>query len=106
MCDQGHTLLFESKKCEIRKEGSGKLVVTTIRTPNNLYILNEIGNEGCYLGKENESWIWHRKMGHMKFNNLIKISRKELVREMLKFQSQPIICASTIYMENKQELSP
>jgi hypothetical protein len=84
MCDQGHTLLFDSKKCEIRKEGLGKLVATTMRTPNNIYILNEIGKERCFLGKENESWIWHKRMGHMNFDNLVKISRKEAVREMPK----------------------
>jgi hypothetical protein len=32
MCDQGHRLVFDSKTCEIRKEKSGKLVATTIRT--------------------------------------------------------------------------
>jgi hypothetical protein len=42
MCDQGHTLQFTSKKCEIRKEGSGKFKATTIRSLNNIYVLNEI----------------------------------------------------------------
>jgi hypothetical protein len=82
MCDQGHTLQFDSEKCEIRKEGSGRLVATTIRTLNNIYVLNEIGKESCCLGKENESWLWHRRMGHMHFDNLVKINRKEAVREM------------------------
>jgi hypothetical protein len=82
MCDQGHTLLFDSDKCQIRKEGSGKLVATTVRTPNNIYVLNEIGKERCCLGKENESWLWHRRMGHMNFENLVKVSRKEAVREI------------------------
>jgi hypothetical protein len=76
MCDQGHRLIFDSEKCEIRKEGSGKLVATTVRTPNNIYILNEIGKERCCLGRENESWLWHRRMGHMNFDNLVKISKK------------------------------
>jgi hypothetical protein len=57
MCDQGHKLLFDSEKCEIRKEESCKLVATTIITPNNIYVLNEIGKEICFLGKENESWF-------------------------------------------------
>lgn len=35
MYDQGHMLLFESKKCEIRKKKSNRLVETTSRTPNN-----------------------------------------------------------------------
>ena len=38
MCDQGHILIFNSKECEIREEGSDILVATTTRTPNNTYI--------------------------------------------------------------------
>jgi hypothetical protein len=38
MCDQEHKILFDSEKCEIRKEGSRKLVVTTRRTTNNIYM--------------------------------------------------------------------
>jgi hypothetical protein len=43
MCDQGHILQFDLEKCEIRKEGSCKLVATMIRTPKKVYVLNEIG---------------------------------------------------------------
>jgi hypothetical protein len=35
-------------------EGSEKLVGTTARTSNNIYVLSEIGNEKCCLGKEDE----------------------------------------------------
>jgi hypothetical protein len=42
MCDQGHTLLFNSNKCEIRKEGSSRFVEKIIKTSNNIYILNDI----------------------------------------------------------------
>lgn len=76
MCDQGHTLTFNSKECEIRKEKSRRIVATVTRTPNNIYILNEIGKESCCLGKEDESWLWHRRMGHVHFENLIKINNK------------------------------
>jgi transposase InsO family protein len=82
MCDQGHKVTFDSQKCEIRKEGSGKLVGTAARTSNNIYVLSEIGNEKCCLGKEDESWLWHRRMGHMHFDNLVKVSKREAVREM------------------------
>jgi transposase InsO family protein len=82
MCDQGHKVTFDSQKCEIRKEGSGKLVATAARTSSNIYVLSEIGNEKCCLGKEDESWLWHRRMGHMHFDNLVKVSKREAVREM------------------------
>jgi hypothetical protein len=63
MCDQGHKVTFDSQKCEIRREGSGKLVSTTVRTSNNIYMLSEIGNEKCCLRKEikfgygTEEWV-------------------------------------------------
>jgi hypothetical protein len=83
MCDQGHKLTFDSEKCEIRKERSGKLVDIAARTSNNIYVLIEIGNEKCCLGKEDESWLWHRRMGHMHFDNLVKVNKREAVGEML-----------------------
>jgi hypothetical protein len=77
MCEQGHKVTFDSEKCEIRKEGSGKLVTTAARTSSNIYVLSEIGNEKCYLGKEDESWLWHRRMGHMNFDNLVKVNKEK-----------------------------
>jgi hypothetical protein len=100
MCDQEHMLVFYSKKCEIRKEESRKLVTTTIRTPRNIYVLNDIGNEICFLGKDDESWLWHKRMGHINFDNLVKVRKKEAVREMHEISSQKIFYASIIYREN------
>jgi hypothetical protein len=82
ICDQGHKVTFDSQKCEIRREGSGKLVGIVARTSNNIYVLSEIGNEKCFLGKEYESWLWHRRMRHMHFDNLVKVSKIEAFKEM------------------------
>jgi hypothetical protein len=82
MCDQGHNVTFDSQKCEIRKEGSWKLVATAARTSSKIYVLREIGNEKCCLGKEDEIWLWKRRMGHMHFYNLVKFSKREAVREI------------------------
>jgi hypothetical protein len=60
MCDQGHKVTFYSQKCEIRKEGSRKLIAITVRTSSNIYVLCETGNEKCCLGKEDESWLWNK----------------------------------------------
>jgi hypothetical protein len=82
MCDGGLKITFGSQKCEIRKEGSRKLVATAAGNSSNIYVLSEIGNEKCCLGKEDESWLWHRRMGHTHFDNLAKFSKREAVREM------------------------
>jgi len=60
MCDQGHKIVFDSHKCDIRKEYLGRVVATFMRTPSNIYILSGIGKGKCGLGKEDEVWLWHR----------------------------------------------
>jgi hypothetical protein len=46
-CDRGHILIFYSKKCEIREEGSRKLGVIAPRTSSNVYILDIEEEEEC-----------------------------------------------------------
>jgi hypothetical protein len=59
-------------------------VAKATRTPNNIYILNEIKEEVCCVGKEDESWLWHVRMGHIHIDNLVNINKKQYVREMSK----------------------
>ena len=59
MCDQGHTILFNSTKCEIRKGRYGEIVAIASRSPNNIYVLDE-ETKACLLAKEDESWLWHK----------------------------------------------
>jgi hypothetical protein len=40
ICDQGYTLTFDSRKCKIRENNSGRLVATATRRLNNIYILD------------------------------------------------------------------
>jgi hypothetical protein len=40
MCDQGYTLMFDSRKCKIKENNSGILVSTATRISNNIYILD------------------------------------------------------------------
>ena len=82
MCDQVHKITFNSQKWKIRKEGSGKSSATNARTSRNIYVLSEIGNEKCFLGNEDEIWIWHRIVGHIHFDNLVKVRKSEAVREI------------------------
>jgi hypothetical protein len=56
------------------------LIVVGVRTSSNIYVLSEIGNEKCFLGKEDESWLWNKRMGHIHFDNLVKVSKREAVR--------------------------
>ena len=70
--DQGHICIFDSKKCEIKRKDSRKLVGTAVRTPSNVYILEN--EEKCYMIQVDESFLWKRRMGHLNFENLVRIS--------------------------------
>ena len=53
-----------------------------MRNTNNVYTLE---NENqCYLSMVEESWLWHRRLGHLGFYNLAKISTKEALRDLPK----------------------
>ena len=58
------------------------MIAIAARTSSNIYVLSEIGNEKCFLGKEDESWLWHRRMCHIHFYKLVKVNKREEVREM------------------------
>jgi hypothetical protein len=75
-----------------------------VRTSSNIYVLTEIGNEKCSLGKEYEIWLWHRIMGHIHFDNLVKVSKREADREIPRSRNQPTLYASIFNKENKQIL--
>jgi hypothetical protein len=102
MCDKGHKFTFNSQKCEIRKEGSGKLIATVARTSNNIYVLSEIKNEKCFLGKEDESLIWNKIMSHIHFHNLVKVSEGRHLEKFPGSRNQPILYASIVNKESKQ----
>jgi hypothetical protein len=97
ICDQGHKVTFDSQKCEIKREGSGKLVSTTAITSNNIYVLSEIRNE--------KRCLWHRRMGHMHFDNLVKVSKREAVKEIpqhfMQSRNQPTLYENIVNKESK-----
>ena len=56
MCDQGHTILFNSTKCEIRKGVYGEIVATASQAPNDIYVLDE-ATKACLIVKEDDTII-------------------------------------------------
>ena len=60
------------------------MVKTTIKNPNNVYILNKIGREVCCVGHTNEIWLWNKRMGHLSFDNLVKVNNNHAVRGLPK----------------------
>jgi hypothetical protein len=91
-CDQGHILTFDSQKCEIRNKDTRKIVTFAPRTSSKVYILNIDKEEKCCLIQVDESWLWHKRLGHLIFDKFIKSNKKETFRDLPKIikPSDPI----------------
>jgi hypothetical protein len=66
MCDQGYTLMFDSRRWKVQEEGLERLVATTTRRLSNIYILyQEKRNkfeDTCKILKEKKMRRSKRKM--------------------------------------------
>lgn len=82
MHDQGYNLEFNSKGCDLRKAGSRKLVTNANGTLINVYFLDELKEEKCCMVQADKNQLWNRMMGHIKFDNLVKLSKTQEVRDM------------------------
>ena len=45
-----------------------------MRNPRNVYIIEY--EEQCYMSQIDERLLWHRRLGHLNFDNLVKVSNK------------------------------
>ena len=68
---------------------------------NNVYII-DMYNLDCktkYLNTFNEdSWLWHRRLGHASFDHLSRINSKELVKGIpcLKFEKTAFVVRANL----------
>jgi len=93
ICDQGHNVVFSTKDCEIRNSTSRELVAKEVRTLDNIYILRKIHEDKYYLSQTDESWLWHKRLGHISFDNLINIRKIIAVRDIPKmFKLDQAVC--------------
>ena len=68
---------------------------------NNVYVLDldDVSSSGakCLIAKNEDSWLWHRRLSHVHFDLLNKIVSKDLVVRLCNI---PIfLCMSFIYNE-------
>ena len=67
---------FKDGKCNLMKDDE---IILKSELKNKLYYLNiNLKNESTYLTNEQENSIWHQRMGHLNYNDLISIKELNL----------------------------
>ena len=60
-------------------DDKGKLVGLGNQTKGNLFYL-ELGECSCFIAQIEESWLWHKRLCHVNFDNMVKIRKFKKVR--------------------------
>jgi len=80
--------LSTKTKCIVKIEDGNSFF--TARQHNNLYEIDLLclskQNVTCFLSREDERWIWHKKLGHVNLKHISKLSKNDLVKGL------PMIC--------------
>ena len=72
MCDNGHVVEFHEHACHI-KNLQGITVLTGSRIGNTYKMnwKNKTPNSICMIAQNDQSWLWHKKLNHLNFKQLI-----------------------------------
>ena len=83
LCDKGFHVSFENDLCLISDFQSKKIIFKGKRR-NNVYelYLDELPsfNEKCLIVSNEIQWLWHKRLGHVNFKIISKLSKNDLVR--------------------------
>ena len=60
-------------------DGKGNLVGSGKKMKGNIFYL-DLSKSSCFIAQVEESWLWHKRLCHVNFDNLIKIRKKKRVR--------------------------
>lgn len=75
------------------------------RTPKDIYILNEARRERCYMGQVDQSWLSHKRMGYINFDNLVLIRKKNCEKLALNHETcQPHLQGMQDWKEGQGQL--
>ena len=82
LCDKGYWVLFYSLYCFIESKNDRQIKFIGHRI-NNVYMINlkdiPPNHAHCLMSKENDSWLWHRRIAHIHMDHLNKLVSKDLV---------------------------
>jgi len=81
LCDKGYKITFEPEMCLITGSTTRETVLVGKRV-NNMYMLNVScidSSMNCLLTKNDETWLWHKRLTHIHMHHLNRIPSKDLV---------------------------
>ena len=85
ICDNGLNVLFTKCECEIF-DGGGDCMCVGVRKVDNCYGLTPSISNKCFSAKTDQVDLWHQWLGHASHKQLEKISKRDAVVGLPKFE--------------------
>ncbi|XP_028196458.1 uncharacterized protein LOC114381380, partial [Glycine soja] len=94
LCDKGYLVSFDSQKCLIEHKHDINIKHVGLRV-NNVYMIDlsiKQENNHCFLSKDDDPWLWHKRIAHINMDHLNKLISKDLVVGLpkLKFEKDKL----------------
>lgn len=86
MINSGYRVEFQNMKEKIY-DVFGELIGSGEQTRGNFFNL-DLSNKTCLFAQFEDVWLWHRRLCHVNFDNIVEISNKNRVRGLQK-KSKP-----------------
>ena len=74
-------MIFESSHCIIKDSQNDKIIFMGHRNEN-VYTIDISKYEGrnrCFSSMHDESWLWHRRLGHVNMNLITQLNKMNLL---------------------------
>ena len=83
LCDKGYRVCFEANACHVINSITNQIIYIGKRHEN-VYVIHideiVLNNESCLIANDvNDSWLWHRRLGHASMKILSKLIKNDLV---------------------------
>lgn len=81
LCDKGFRVVFESLKCSIENASTNEVIFVGERK-DNVYVIDVDSFDSknkCLTVMNDNSWLWHRRLGHASMDSISKLVRKDIV---------------------------
>ena len=86
LCDAGFYLIFDKQSCNVYRTLDNVCVYKGQRKKNvyYLYMNHFTSGETCFSAHASDSWLWHRRLGHVAIDSIGKLAKRNLVRGLPK----------------------
>ncbi|KAA0042995.1 gag-pol polyprotein [Cucumis melo var. makuwa] len=78
LCDQGYKVSFDDIGCVVLNK-ENQICMSGKRQADNCYHWNSNMSDTCQLIRSDQTWLWHRKLGHVSMRGLEKVIKNKAV---------------------------